>query len=435
MLAFDLVRASIHPDAPAFDDDEGVGPIPRTRHTDLRQAYIEDALDLLENGLDTLTTDLAAEDAVQAAFQRDLAQHPNGGRWSSSFAEPLAFAGGTRQLMRQVEICSAAVEAAAAATPAGIPRFTCALWPDPHPAARSFAVGDGVVVLLNTGLLAALRIMVQTVASSIRTLMALPHEWVDGDMPLGYQSGAMSDLLERCRTGGDVRTEPIQVRIDTGGADLFRRHAMLSAYCQVIAHELGHWALRRPGPGDSWVDDNPEYQRASRVTSPGQWAQPIDEIDEVATANSEHHADAIACEIQRRYPLSPGYPSPSQVIGAMAPWALHSGLWWTNAAHADGHLGWTHPYPELRLGITGLILGLPSSELKNLRAQKPEPVKTEPPEPGTPADMAGKFQTWCEVMLDIATNRQIALNRGLDGRAALLDRVAINVSRRLREGV
>src|SRR4051794_31285065 len=47
-----------------------------------------------------LTTDLATEDAVQAAFQRDLAQHPNGARWSSSFAEPLAFAGGARQLIR-----------------------------------------------------------------------------------------------------------------------------------------------------------------------------------------------------------------------------------------------------------------------------------------------------------------------------------------------
>ena len=149
VLAFDMVRRSIHPDSPAVDSTEGASAIPRTRHADLRQAYIDDALDLLEGGLDTLTGDLAIEDAVQAAFQRDLAGHPNGARWSSSFEEPLAFAGGALQLVRQVEICSAAVAAAAAATPAGIPRFTCALWPDPYPGARSFAAGDGVVVLLN----------------------------------------------------------------------------------------------------------------------------------------------------------------------------------------------------------------------------------------------------------------------------------------------
>ena len=278
-----------------------------------------------------------------------------------------------------------------------------------------------------------MRIIVQTVASSIDTLLALPDHWVDGDMPLGYQSGAMADLLERCRTGRDVRADPIQVRIDTGGADLFRRHAMLSAYCQVIAHELGHWAQRRPGPEDSWVDDNAQFQRAARVTSPDQWARPIDEIDELATANSEHHADAIACELQSRPPLSPGYPSPSQVIGAMAPWALHSGLWWANAAHGDDHLGWTHPYPEIRLGLTGLRLGAPSSELANLRAQEPKPVEEGPPERGTPADMARTFQTWSEVMLEIASNRQVAMEHGLGERAARMDRFAIELSRRLGE--
>ncbi|MDC7121197.1 hypothetical protein OMK64_06580 [Cellulomonas fimi] len=431
MLAFDLVRASIHPDEPTGQDD-GDGPIPRTHHSDLRDAYL-DALDLLEGGLSALTADLAAEDAVQAAFQRDLALAPNGARWASSFAEPLAFAGGARQLVRQVEVCASAVAASAARTPAGIPRFACGLWPDPRPAARSFAAGDGVVVLLNTGLLAALRIVVQTVAASIRTLRELPERWVDGDLPLGYQSGAMSDVLERCQTGRDVRAEPIQISIHTGGADLFRRHAMLSAYCQVIAHELGHWAQRRPGPDDTWLDDNPDFQRAARVTSPAQWAQPIDEVDELATANSENHADAIACEIQTRPPLGPGYPSPSQVIGAMAPWALHSGLWWAAAAHTDKHLGWTHPYPEIRLGLTALRLGQPASELANLRASRPRPVATEPPAPGTPADMALKFQAWSEVMLDIAANRQVALDRGLESRASTWDRFTIEVDRRLKE--
>lgn len=432
MLAFDLVRASIHPDEPVKDDIDADGPVPRTRHGDLRGAYL-DALDLLEGGVDALTTDLAAEDVVQAAFQRDLALAPNGERWSSSFAEPLAFAGGARQLVRQVEICSTAVAASAARTPAEVPRFICGLWPDPRPAARSFAAEGGVVVLLNTGLLAALRIVMQTVAASIRTLMELPDRWVDGEMPLGYQNGSMADLLERCQSGRDVRIEPIQVSIHTGGADLFRRHAMLSAYCQVIAHELGHWARRRPGPDDTWLEDNPEFQRAARVTRPDQWAQPIDEIDELATSNSENHADAIACEIQTRPPLGPGYPSPSQVIGAMAPWALHSGLWWAEAAHKERHLGWTHPYPELRLGLTALRLGQPASELANLRASRPRPTADDPPAPGTPADMAHKFQVWSEAMLDIATNREVALDRGLESRASTMDRVAIEINRRFRD--
>ncbi|MBO0901804.1 hypothetical protein J1G44_17325 [Cellulomonas sp. zg-ZUI199] len=431
MLTFDLIRASVHPDGP-IEDHGGDGPIPRTGYGDLRVAYL-DALDLVEGGVDALAADVAAEDAVQAAVQRDLALDPNGERWSSSFAEPLAFAGGARQVVRQLEICSAAVAESAARTPADIPRFVCGLWPDPVPAARSFAAGDGVVVLVNTGLLAALRIVVQTAASSIRTLTGLPDRWVDGDLPLGYQYGAMSDLLERCRERRDLRAEPIQVSIHTGRADLFRRHAMLSAYCQVIAHELGHWARRRPGPDDTWLDDNPAFQRAARVTRADQWAAPIDEVDEVATSNSENHADAVACEIQTRPPLGPGYPSPSQVIGAMAPWALHSGLWWAEAAHTEDHLGWTHPYPELRLGLTGLRLGQPASELANLRASRPRPVASDPPARGTPADMAMKFQVWCEAMLDIARNREIALERGLEHRTSTLDRFAIELRRGLGE--
>ncbi|SFK11846.1 hypothetical protein [Cellulomonas sp. KH9] len=43
-------------------------------------------------------------------------------------------------------------------------------------------------MLVNTGLPAALRILVQTAAASIRTLMGLPDRWVDGDLPLGHQA-------------------------------------------------------------------------------------------------------------------------------------------------------------------------------------------------------------------------------------------------------
>ncbi|SFK11832.1 hypothetical protein [Cellulomonas sp. KH9] len=126
MLTFDLIRASVHPDGPIEDHGGGDGPIPRTGRGNLRVAYL-DALDLLEGGVDALAADVAAEDAVQAAFQRDLALDPNGERWSSSFAEPLAFAGGARQVVRQLEICSAAVAESAARTPADVPRFVCGL--------------------------------------------------------------------------------------------------------------------------------------------------------------------------------------------------------------------------------------------------------------------------------------------------------------------
>jgi hypothetical protein len=434
MLAFELCGASIHPEEPLRAqpnlgaDYTGPRPdqVPRSRHRDLQGAYL-DYLDL-DGGLELLSHELRQEDRVQAEFQRLLNEDDNGPRWASSYAEPLAFAGGGIQLVRQVETCTALVEEAVARTPAGAPRFYCGLRPNLGLGARSYAVDNGVVVLLDTGFLAAMRIFMQTVAASLDTIRRVPEEWIDGDVPVGGQYGSLSDLLDRSDTGQDVRDDPIQIALHTGAQDHLRRHAMLSAVCQLMAHEVAHWARSRPGPSGTWVPDNAKFQRAARVTSFEQLTRPIDEIDEVATGNAEHHADSIACAIQRQPPLWSGEPMLGQIIGAMAPLALHAGLWWRWAAQTDRNLGWTHPYPDLRMGLVGIHLAS-GEEAAQHKAVPPATF-----EPGSTADMARRFHVWARAVLDIDTNRSIALKRGLDNRGvAVPSRVFIDVERRIRE--
>lgn len=434
MLALELCGESIHPGKPpSAPRDVGAAhscphsdQVPRSRYRDLRQAYLEDSLDLIEGGLERLSHELRQEDRVQAEFQRMLSAHGNGALWVSSYAEPLAFAGGGTQLVRQVETCTALVEEAVARTPADAPRFYCGLWPNLGLGARSFAVDNGVIVLLDTGFLAALRIFTQTMAASLDTICRVPEEWIDGDLPVDGQYGSLQDLLDRCDAGQDVRDDPIQIALHTGAQDHLRRHAMLSAVCQLIAHEVAHWSRSRPGPNGTWVPDNAEFQRAARVTSYEQLARPIDEIDEVATGNAEHHADSIACAIQMQSPLWSGGPILGQVIGAMSPLALHAGLWWRRAAHTDQVLGWTHPYPEMRMGIVGTLLSWGEEAL--------QPVPLPSPEPGSVADTAQRFELWARGMLDIEQNRAVALERGLNDRGlAILTMAAIEADRRLRE--
>jgi len=323
----------------------------------------------------------------------------------------------------KVEICAALVERAAALTPAGAPRFYCGLAPGLGLGARSYPVGDGIVVLIDTGFLAALRIFTQTVAGSLDTIFRVPEEWIDGDLPVAGQYGSLTELLDRCDAGQDVRDDPIQIALHTGSQDHLRRHAMLSAICQIIAHEVGHWCRSRPGPDDTWVPDNADFQRTARVTSYEQLARPIDEIDELATGNAEYHADSIACSIQRQPPLWSGRPSFGQIIGGMAPLALHAGLWWRRAAHTERDLGWTHPYPELRQLIVGMLL----------TGTEAAPIHRAA-EHGSIADSAQRFNLWARAMLDIEQNRSRAITRGLDDRMlGVMNRVAIDFQRRLSE--
>jgi hypothetical protein len=413
MLALELCGASIHPDGPLRAepdlDEDHTGPyadqIPRSRHHDLRQAYIEDCLD---GSLERLSYELGQEDRVQAEFQRFLGTQANGPRWMSSYAEPLAFAGGGSQLVRQIETCAALVEEAVARTPCGAPRFYCGLSPNLGLDARSYAVDDGVVVLLDTRFLAALRIFTQTMASSLSTIRHVPEELIDGDLPVGMQYGSLMDLLNRCDAGQDIRDDPIQVQVDTGPQDYLRRHAMLSAICQLITHEVAHWARSRPGPNATWVPDNAEYQRAARMTSYEQMARPISEADDIAKGVADHYADVIACVIQMQPPLWSGEPMLGQIIGAMSPLALHAGLWWRRAAHTDRDLGWKHQNPEMRMGLVGLLLA-DSNELTRLSAERP--VSPPAPEPGSDADTARRFEIWARGMLDIVAARVSCLPR------------------------
>lgn len=444
MLAVELCGASIHPGAPLLElpyvadtSDQYGGLVPRSRHSDLRQAYLQNSLDHDPDFCARLAHEIRQEDRVQSEFQRFLGKDVNGRIWATSYAEPLAFAGGGAQLLRQLETSSSLVEQAVARIPVDAPRFYCGLNPGLGLGATSFAVENGIVVLIDSGFLAALRILVQTIAASLDTIRAVPERWIDGDLLVDGQYGSLHDLLERCDAGQDVRDHPIQISLHTGSPDHLRRHAMLTAITQLIAHEVGHWSRSRPGPDGTWVADNLDYQRDARVTSIKQLAQPIDEIDEVATSNAEHHADSIACSVQLQTPLWSGRPMLGQIIGAMSPLALHAGLWWRRAAYTDRNLGWTHPYPELRMGLVGMLVGR-RDESGRVRAQQRSSESNATNVDTTPTadsieDTSHRFDHWVRGMLDIEKNRSVALERGLDERGlGVMNRFSIELERRLR---
>lgn len=215
--------------------------------------------------------------------------------------------------------------------------------------------------------------------------------------------------------GDDVRGAfPIRPPTDPE-LERLRRAAVYGATCYVVAHEAGHLAWARPGPG-GWTRDNREFQVQALLDEQGALQPPRTEYEVTNSVMAESHADAIACAILRREGFFRSASPDSRlafITGAMAVPALQGAAWWRKAAHTYDSLGWTHPAWDMRLVQICTELAHPEGTVGMDLAATRADVQRERTELETNANAA---RGWIEGLLQVPPVRQEALQRGLKDR-------------------
>jgi hypothetical protein len=188
----------------------------------------------------------------------------------------------------------------------------------------------------------------------------------------------------------------------------------------------------RPGPSNQWVADNHDGQSFDQLNA----AMPKDEVDEGRAHIVESHADATAVRILRQRPLAAsGQASVPLVVGSMSALALHSALWWSRAAKRRAALGWTHPFPELRLSMVGYQLAMSAEDWMNLWIASP-PRAPDPNAASTYQQLATEgFREWLDSAMGTGKQRRKAYRQGFDDLGInYIDRIMLAAIRRLEEG-
>jgi hypothetical protein len=319
-----------------------------------------------------------------------------------------AFAGGAANLLTIIERSTEDVRAAASTTGADVPEIYAGIWPERSLNAQTLRTQFGGVILIDTGLLAALNVFLDAVARSLGHIFRDPQ--FGSDVSSQEQVANILDwLLIKCQAGIDVRFQSDSV-LSSGPREQFRRQMNWAAVCYIVAHEAGHVANSRPWRG-GWLDDNQLFQ-VGRGTP-----HPTNEVDVVSAGASENIADSIACRILRQPPLcTSDEPFLAQAFGAISVLALQNAIFWRRAAVTNDRLGWTHPYPEGRMYGLRLDLASPASQLAALEGA-PEAAAAAAAQPETNMQRAvGAFIEWSQKILGTERYRQAALERGLGDR-------------------
>ena len=416
----DLKSGLINESATVYAGAEPSDPTyisPMTKVPELLDYYLHGCIDLIPGAESGLLHDLYVEDEVFGQAVADImvpefAANAPALSQLGSFTHPLAFIGGRANLLCQLEVATDLVSRAAAKTGAEAPPIYCVLWPDYSLNARSILRPAGGLVMVNTGLIAAMRLLIQRAVLHMATISGAYGFGPDVSTE-SHSRKKIAKMMRNCADKKDVRPG---ARLDfyvNENIEFLRRVMSLSALCHIIAHEVGHLSKRRPGPPGRWLEDNHELQRDGRMLS--RKFPPTDQVGSTWVAESV--ADTIAGHICRRDPISRnGDPSVGLMLGSMATLALQAALWWQVAAQRKGKLEPTHPYPEFRISMIRYDLGIPREEWAALT----QSARFDVLDPNRPRNrlevVADNFQDWAARMMSLDKNKARAQRRGLTGR-------------------
>jgi hypothetical protein len=400
---------------PSIPDSEWADGVERwpgaTAHKQLLEYYGQ-CLQSLDDGKDSLWRELQTENEYQQAVLK-IVREAGFKDSTPAYSGWDAFSGGAENVVTMLETVSAEVYQSAKKAGLVVPPILCALWPDSSLNARSILRPYGGLVLVNSGLLAAIRIFIQYVAQSLDRILGTTLSEHD-PRSTSQVSAELSAMIDRYLHGVDVRVGS-RVSVIRGWREDFRRKANYAAIGYVVGHEVGHLSRNRPGRG-GWSDDNQDFQRGMNALSIADLLMPRSEQDAVATHTAEAFADHNSFRILRNPPLGGdsdlGF---AQVVGPMSVLALLAGVWWKQAAHTDADLDWVHPYPESRMWNVKELLAAPPSKVKELAAESPRREILDAP-PTELEDASRRFAEWATDVLTIPALKLTAKQRGLTNR-------------------
>jgi hypothetical protein len=209
------------------------------------------------------------------------------------------------------------------------------MWPDSTVNAHAERVADeGGVLYVNTGLIAALRLLTLYAASGAAQYRQNPRLGND------YDADELRRVVEHTVigvvVGADVRTEA-RLWLMQGPRDGYRRELMESAMQFVIAHEYAHLVTAADARCLS-LDLRPHLQ-------------PLSESQVLESQFVELDADETAFDIlfaeHRQVPLE---HLVMVGLGAALAILLQVATYYYALATGFGDWGWSHPNPEMRLG-------------------------------------------------------------------------------------
>ena len=106
----------------------------------------------------------------------------------------------------------------------------------------------------------------------------------------------------------------------------------------------------------------------------------------------------------------------AHIVGVLSVTALQSALWWARAARTTADLGWTHPYPEVRMLNLGMLLSVTDAEYADAFWSERAKAVPESAQNSPLVGAKDAFVNWVRDALEIRVHKAAALELGLDGR-------------------
>ena len=217
------------------------------------------------------------------------------------------------------------------------PPVHVASWPDDSVNARALRHAGGGLVLVNTGFVTLLRELAAPVAASAGRILENPDLGQDAD------AGRLCELAVHSIVGGlvgaDVRAESVPLLM-RGPRDDFRQELLESGMQYLVAHEVGHLLQPDVGGADCVALD-------VRALFAARTEQQV-----LGSQRAEVAADRFAYDlllVDRA--VAPLEHLVMVALGAALVLSMQSALYCTAFAIGEGDWGWTHPAPDMRVGM------------------------------------------------------------------------------------
>ncbi|MCV3209798.1 hypothetical protein OHD62_18310 [Mesorhizobium sp. YC-39] len=277
-----------------------------------------------------------------------------------------------------------------------LPQVLVRWWPERLPSA-SCAMGEsGALIRVNLGMLTHLRLLIHLLCSCLGSITGDEARWGEDRLTVDQARGEYLAMIDEF-VGGEPVPLYKTVLVHWGKRERFRRVATLAGLAYVIAHELGHADL---------------LQAASATPGPFEVsaAEP-----EMISHEAETSADKAAFRLLRALaPLDQDEDLAfAYAAGAASALAIQACLFWFKASHSDETLAWTHPVPDLRLGMACLALGDPE-EADRLASPTPRGASSSTTNKRQARIAALKL--WLDTVTGVSLFREAALARDLRGR-------------------
>jgi hypothetical protein len=307
------------------------------------ERFYDDAVDSVYDGREALV-DFARQELDYREFIKRTYREAGHRNQVKLIDKTAGFAFGSPNPRSDLAFIGSEVEHGARLAGLDVPPAVVGAWPEYGLNARVVSTGDGALILLNVGTPPLLRVAAAFSTYAIGS--------ITGDETWGHDSANTDFLVDQFQRLTVANLDRVDVRRTSpvvallGPREGLRRALLLGGLLYLVAHEYGHVAQGHRSLAA------PTAALVARAIM-----EPTSESHVLRSQREELEADGWALSIldalekEGRERRGDGQALNVIHMGMVMVLGLQSASWWRSLVSGSEEYGWTHPPPDVRLGV------------------------------------------------------------------------------------